>query len=89
MIEVRTDPEWQFKDRFKVIHIINKNRFSSYKELGKQLGVSEQTIYKYINGKSLPGIDVILKVKQMIPEINLNWLLVGEGEMYVKPQKIQ
>ena len=83
MIEIKTNPDWEFKDRFKILHIITKNRYSTYKDLGKALDISVNTIFKYINGKAEPGLQVLIKIKTVFPEVNLNWLIAGNGEMYV------
>ena len=36
-----------------------------------------------LNGRSKPGFDVLDKIGQAFPDINLNWLISGKGEMYV------
>lgn len=32
--------------------------------------------------KSTPGVDLILKIIEVYPEYNLNWIMTGEGEKY-------
>lgn len=65
-------------DRLEEIRInkgLNKSQFE--KVLGKSTGYVN-TLYK---NQSVPGTEVIIKISDNYPEINLNWLLKGEGEM--------
>jgi len=34
--------------------------------------------------KSTPGVDLILKIIEIYPEYNLNWIMTGKGEKYNK-----
>lgn len=57
--------------------------FLSYKKIGRnrfedQIGVSTG----YVSSKSMTiTSDVIEKTKRMFPDLNLDWLIIGEGEM--------
>ncbi len=50
-------------------------------ELAEVAGVSKSAISFYINDKSFPNQDFFRALKKLIPELNLNWLLIGDGMM--------
>ncbi len=71
--------------------MLNRERFIEvYKTLGKEsirefsrmLDFSEDNVGNYINGttKNIP-FSVFEKIKKTFPQINSDWLLLGEGEM--------
>ena len=73
-----------------------KNRFLQFlktvdlsqKELGEKTGYSQQSLSKFFTGgtKSLKS-DLFIALAGHFPTLNLNWLLLGEGEMFlVSPQ---
>lgn len=41
-----------------------------------------QTTYDVLKGKQKPGIDFMVKFLKLFPDIDANWVLTGEGEMY-------
>lgn len=49
-------------------------------DIGKSVG--------YINTMDkrggLPGADVLIKIRELHPDIDINWLLTGDGDMYLK-----
>lgn len=44
--------------------------------------VNASAMSHILNGRSKPGFDVLDKIGQAFPDINLNWLISGKGEMY-------
>ena len=39
------------------------------------------TIYKIVKGESSPSFATLLKIKENYPEVNIDWILTGEGTM--------
>ena len=35
-----------------------------------------------LNGRSKPGFDVLDRIAQAFPDVNLNWLISGKGSIY-------
>lgn len=65
----------------KRIEIIRQHYDLSQYAMSKQIKITP-SFYSYIlNGKSGVGITVIAGIAINFPEINLRWLLTGEGEM--------
>ena len=47
--------------------------------------VNASAMSHILNGRSKPGFDVLDKIAQAFPELNLNWLISGKGPMYGVP----
>jgi transcriptional regulator with XRE-family HTH domain len=56
----------------------------SPKELEKKLGMSNGSWEKALNRNSSIKDNIIRKVVEVYPEVNLRWLVFGEGEMFGK-----
>lgn len=46
-------------------------------------------IYKVLKGETLPSLETIFRIKKVYPQINLEWLLNGDGEMFVTESQPQ
>lgn len=59
---------------------VTKSQRSFELSIGKTSG--------YLNviqkNNSTPGVDLILRIIEVYPEYNLNWIMMGEGEKYNK-----
>ncbi|MDF1695231.1 MAG: hypothetical protein P1U56_05340 [Saprospiraceae bacterium] len=54
----------------------------------KSIGLTGNvTIYKIVKGESAPSFATLLKIKAAYPEINIDWILTGEGEMIIDKRK--
>lgn len=68
----------EIKDRIKLI-MDNENMLSG--AFAESIGVQQSTLSHILNGRNKPSLDVVMKVHQKHPHINLEWLLYGKGEM--------
>ena len=73
------------KLRFK---LLRKELNLSQKEMAKELGVPITMISKYECGKIKPGADMLIKIA-ITYKVNLNWLLLGIGNMFIESQQIE
>jgi transcriptional regulator with XRE-family HTH domain len=49
----------------------------------KKVGTDKNTVGNILSGKTkLPKADLFISIAKFFPEINLRWLLLGEGEMF-------
>lgn len=46
----------------------------------KRVGVSQSILSHILNGRNKPSLDLILKIHTALPEVDLEWLLTGEGK---------
>lgn len=51
------------------------------KKLAQQIGMSQNSITNIIKGKNEPGKSFIWGITQHYPQINIDWVLHGTGEM--------
>ena len=50
--------------------------------LGDKLGIQSQHVSKYERGETVPTWENLIKLTESY-DVNINWLLTGEGEMYI------
>ena len=62
--------------------LVLKLKGVTQKSFSKQVRYSEQAISKLIKGQiQSPKADLIAQIAILFPDVNLRWLIVGEGEM--------
>lgn len=67
------------KDRFKLI--MDREHLNAG-DFAKNIRVAPSTISHIMSGRNqYPSMDVILKLHERYPEIKMEWLLTGEGDM--------
>lgn len=66
------------RDRIKMI--VEKENLP-YGTFAEMIGVQQSTFSHILNGRNKPSLDVIMKIHQGYPSINLDWLLYGNGSM--------
>ena len=49
-------------------------------EFADKIGVSRASISSIKTGRTQPTLSLVEKIKQRFPEIDLNWLILGEGD---------
>lgn len=54
----------------------------SASKFAEKIGVQASGISHIISGRNKPGYDFIVKVLENFPEVNPDWLLLGEGGMF-------
>jgi len=50
-------------------------------QFADEIGVQRSALSHVLSGRNNPSLDFMLKIKQQYPEINLDWLLIGSGNM--------
>ncbi len=55
------------------------------KEISHELGISENTLTNYIQGRRSPNVMLVAQLAGLL-NINLNWLLRGEGFMHLSAE---
>lgn len=73
-------------DRYKILirQLINLGIVSSQKELGKKMGYNNPSAFsQVINGKAREPKLFMQKLKNVFPNLNIDWLENGEGEMII------
>lgn len=67
------------KDR---IRQIMESRRMTQSEFADYIELAPATLSSIFNGRTRPTLNVVEALKKKIPDINIEWLLFGIGEMY-------
>jgi transcriptional regulator with XRE-family HTH domain len=70
-------------DLNKKIAEIIKAKDISKTELARQWGFSKQYIINIVSGRGSTGMEVVNNLISSFPDLNMNWLLKDEGEMFI------
>ena len=69
------------KDRIKLIQSATK---MSQQDFAKAIGVAPGSLSSIYSGRTQPTNNYVNGIHQAFPDININWLMFGEGDMYVE-----
>ena len=67
------------QERFKQL-LEEKNMTAT--RFAAMIKVNASAMSHILNGRSKPGFDVLDKIAQAFPDVNLNWLISGKGSLY-------
>lgn len=71
-------------DRYKILvrYLISIGVATTQKDLGTKMGYNNESAFsQVINGKTAEPKNFSRKLKELMPDINLEWLETGVGEM--------
>ncbi|WMX17168.1 helix-turn-helix transcriptional regulator [Aureispira sp. CCB-E] len=57
-------------------------------QLARELGISQTSVSRILSGSTLPSSKVLIPLVEKYPTVNLTWLLVGKGEMFVNENPV-
>lgn len=57
-------------------------------KLHSQFGVNQKTLHNQINGDTAVSLSTILLISEAFPEMSLEWLLRGKGEMILSSTQV-
>lgn len=72
-------------DRIK--KLIDKHSGGNVSAFANEISVRQNTLSQYLNAKRNVSLDVVVKIAAAIPNVSTEWLLTGEGEMFITPEK--
>ena len=67
------------KDR---IRIVMESTHMTQKTFAEHIGMSQAALSSIFNGRTNPTLKTVEAIINKMPEISLEWLLFGKGEMY-------
>lgn len=71
------------QDRFK--QLLNEKNLTAT-HFAALIKVNASAISHILNGRSKPGFDLLDKIAQALPDVNMNWLITGKGSPYINKQ---
>lgn len=74
------------KDRIKSLM---KHMGMSQKEFANEICISEGTLSSIFNGRNRPTLNTLNNIHERFPEVNMDWLMNGNGEMFTSPAPAQ
>jgi transcriptional regulator with XRE-family HTH domain len=67
----------------KLVKALNLNQSA----FAKSLGMTQPNISRMVNGESNVSVEVLLGISKRYEEVNLHWLLTGDGNMFLEELK--
>ena len=63
------------------INLILQAKNITSKQFAEEIGVQPSGLSHILSGRNNPSLDFVMKVMRRYPEIDINWLMFGKGEM--------
>ena len=70
-------------DRNERIKLIMQDQHMTQQVFADFLQQAPATLSSIFNGRTRPTLNIMDAIKEKIPNINMDWLLYGSGEMYI------
>lgn len=67
------------------INLLLKAKNITARQFADEIGVQPSGMSHILSGRNNPSLDFVMKVMKRWPEVNINWLMFGKGEMFVAP----
>ena len=64
------------------INLLLKAKNISARQFAEEIGIQPRGMSHILSGRNNPSLDFVMKVIRRYPEIDINWLMFGKGEMY-------
>lgn len=74
------------KDR---IRQIMESQHMTQQTFAQFIGMSPASLSSIFNGRTRPTINIIEAIKNKIPGISTDWMMFGNGPMYIDKQQVQ
>ena len=64
------------------INLLMKAKNVTARQFAEEIGIQPSGMSHILSGRNNPSLDFVMKVMKRWPEVNINWLMLGKGEMY-------
>lgn len=71
----------------KRLKMLIERLFLNQKRFSKKVGISEHYLSQMIDSRRRVSFDKAVQIKKKFPKLNVDWLLRGEGEMFLEDDK--
>lgn len=69
------------------INLILQAKNITARAFAEEIGAQPSSLSHILSGRNNPSLDFVMKIIRRYPEININWLMFGKGEMYDNAQQ--
>ena len=69
------------------LDILIKKNHKNPKTFAESLGYAPSVIYNILKSRNKPGFEMLEKITEAYPNVNRDWLMAGEGEMFKQEKK--
>lgn len=66
------------------VKYVLKNRSVKVIDVAASMDKKQTTISNYMTNRAYPNGDFFIALKQFVPDLDLNWLITGKGEAFLK-----
>ncbi len=56
-------------------------------QFAEKLGIQKSSVSHLLSGRNKPSFQFLSKLVKAFPEINLNWFITGEGDIFYKSEQ--
>lgn len=64
------------------INLLLQAKNITSRQFAEEIGIQPSGMSHILSGRNNPSLDFVMKVIRRWPEININWLMFGKGEMF-------
>ena len=64
------------------IKLLMSEKEMSATQFSDEIGIQRSSLSHVLSGRNKPSLDFMLKIKNRFSDINLNWLLLGQGNLF-------
>ncbi len=64
------------------INLLLQAKNITARQFAEEIGIQPSGMSHILSGRNNPSLDFVMKVVRRYPEIDINWLMFGKGEMY-------
>lgn len=68
------------------INLLIEDQRLTKSKFAQEIGVGQSRISNITTGKNNPDAEVLIKIAQKFRYLNMRWLLIGEGPMWLSPE---
>lgn len=64
------------------INLLLQAKNITARQFAEEIGIQPSGMSHILSGRNNPSLDFVMKVIRRWPEVNINWLMFGKGEMF-------
>jgi len=67
------------------INQVMREKGITSRQFAEEIGIQPSSLSHILTGRNRPSLDFVMKIMQRWPDIDINWLMFGKGDMLVDP----